>query len=139
MARNYSLARPEPHYPTQLQAATLGTVIERRLIVIIRCMKRKLAPKIIEYLKAPGPKRLDVWDTVLQGFGVRVSPNGRKVWFAVVRSNGRQKRVTIGTYPAISLAEASSRHAPLRAKLEQTLLISKGKLGSRSGTRPGVF
>jgi len=35
-------------------------------------MKRKLAPKIIEYLKAPGPKRLDVWDTILQGFGVRV-------------------------------------------------------------------
>jgi hypothetical protein len=30
----------------------------------------------------------------------------RKVWFAVVRSNGRQTRVTIGTYPAISLAEA---------------------------------
>ncbi len=69
-------------------------------------MRRKLAPKIIEYLKAPGPKRLDVWDTVLQGFGVRVSPTGRKVWFAVVRCIGRQKRVTIGTYPAISLAEA---------------------------------
>jgi len=73
-------------------------VTERRLIVIIRRMKRKLAPKIIEYLKAPGPKRLDVWDTVLQGFGVRVSPTGRKVWFAVVRFNGRQKRVTIETY-----------------------------------------
>jgi integrase len=66
----------------------------------------ELAPKIIEYLKAPGPKRLDIWDTVLQGFGVRVSPTGRKVWFAVVRFNGQQKRVTIGTYPAISLAEA---------------------------------
>jgi hypothetical protein len=45
-------------------------------------MRRKLAPKIIEYLKAPGPKRLDVWDTVLQGFGIRVSPSGRKAWFA---------------------------------------------------------
>ena len=49
---------------------------------------------------------MDVWDTALQCFGVRVSPNGRKTWFVIVRVNGRQKRVTIGTYPAISLAEA---------------------------------
>lgn len=70
-------------------------------------MRRKLAPKIIEHLKAPGPKRMDVWDTVLQGFGARVSPTGRKVWFVIVRDGtGRQRRVTIGTYPAISLAEA---------------------------------
>jgi hypothetical protein len=57
-------------------------------------------------LKSPGPKRLDVWDTVLQCFGLRVSPTGRKTWFVIVRQDGRQKRVTIGTYPAISLAEA---------------------------------
>ena len=69
-------------------------------------MRAKLSPKLIEHLKAPGPKRLDAWDTVLQCFGVRVSPNGRKTWFVIVRINSRQKRVTIGTYPAISLAEA---------------------------------
>jgi hypothetical protein len=69
-------------------------------------VRRKLAPKIVEHLKAPGPKRLEVWDIVLQGFGVRVSPTGRKVWFVVTRVGDRQKRVTIGTYPAISLAEA---------------------------------
>jgi integrase len=69
-------------------------------------MRRKLTSKAIEHLNAPGPKRLDVWDTVLQGFGARISPTGRKVWFTVVRFAGRQKRVTIGTYPAISLAEA---------------------------------
>lgn len=69
-------------------------------------MRRKLSPKIVEHLKATGPKRMDVWDTVLQCFGVRVSPNGRKSWFVIVRVDGRQKRVTIGTYPAISLAEA---------------------------------
>lgn len=79
---------------------------ERRLIVIISRMRKKLAPKIIDHLKAPGPKRLDLWDTVLQGFGVRVSPAGRKSWFVIVRVGGRQKRVTIGTYPAVSLAEA---------------------------------
>src|SRR5262245_20816062 len=69
-------------------------------------MSAKLSPKLVEYLKAPGPKRLDVWDTVLQCFGVRVSPGGRKSWFVIVRIGGCQKRVTIGTYPALSLAEA---------------------------------
>jgi hypothetical protein len=69
-------------------------------------MRRKLAPKLIDHLEAPGPERLDVWDTVLQCFGVRVSPGGRKTWFVIVRADGRQKRVTIGTYPAVSLAEA---------------------------------
>jgi hypothetical protein len=69
-------------------------------------MRAKLSPKGVEHLKAPGPKRLDVWDTVLQCFGMRVSPTGRKTWFVIVRADGRQKRVTIGTYPAISLAEA---------------------------------
>jgi hypothetical protein len=69
-------------------------------------MRAKLSPKLVEHLKAPGPKRLDVWDTVLQCFGVRVSPGGRKTWFVIVRVGGCQKRVTIGTYPALSLAEA---------------------------------
>ena len=72
-------------------------------------MRRKLSPKIVEHLKAPGPKRMDAWDTVLQCFGVRVSPSGRRTWFLIVRVDGRQKRVSIGTYPAISLAEARAK------------------------------
>lgn len=69
-------------------------------------MRRKLTSKVVEFLNSPGPKRMDVWDTVLQGFGVRVSPTGRKAWFVMVRPDGQPKRVTIGTYPAISLADA---------------------------------
>jgi integrase len=69
-------------------------------------MRRKLTSKVVEFLSVPGPKRMDVWDTVLQGFGMRVSPTGRKAWFVMVRPDGRPKRVTIGTYPAISLADA---------------------------------
>ena len=49
---------------------------------------------------------MDVWDTVLQGFGVRVSPSGRKVWSVIVRPNGTVRRIKVGTYPAVSLAQA---------------------------------
>lgn len=72
----------------------------------MRRMRRKLTSKVVEFLNAPGPKRMEVWDTVLQGFGVRVSPTGRKVWFVMVRPDGCPRRVTIGTYPATSLADA---------------------------------
>ena len=100
-SRHFNARRNNPP-----QSATSGTVTERPLVVIIRRMRRKLSPKVVEYLKASGPKRMDVWDTVLQCFGVRVSPGGRKTWFVIVRVDGRQKRVSIGTYPAITLAEA---------------------------------
>ena len=100
---------------------------ERRLVVIISRMRKKLAPKIIEHLKAPGPKRLDVWDTVLQGFGVRVSPAGRKSWFVIVRVGGRQKRVTIGTYPAISLAEARDEARKIIRDAQLGLLTDSAK------------
>ena len=79
---------------------------ERRLFVIIHDVKRKLTPKFVEHVTAPSVKRFEVWDTALQCFGIRVSPTGRKVWFVVVRVDGRQRRMTIGTYPALSLAEA---------------------------------
>ena len=35
-----------------------------------------------------------------------VARRGRKTWFVIVRVDGRQKRVSIGTCPAITLAEA---------------------------------
>jgi hypothetical protein len=69
-------------------------------------MRRMLSANLMEGFKAPGTKRLEVFDAGLQCFGTRVSPNGRKAWFVVIRQQGRQRRITIGTYPAISLAEA---------------------------------
>src|SRR5690349_16131886 len=39
-------------------------------------------------------------------FGVRVSRGGRKVFFLIYPENGRRKRVTLGTYPLLSLEAA---------------------------------
>src|SRR5262245_8724841 len=69
-------------------------------------MRAKLSPKLVEHLKAQGPKRLDAWDTVLQCFGGRVARTGRRTWLLVARVGGCQNRVTICTYPPLSLAEA---------------------------------
>ncbi|WP_431300633.1 tyrosine-type recombinase/integrase [Tabrizicola sp. BL-A-41-H6] len=72
-------------------------------------MKQKLTSRYIETVKAPGPKRLEVYDQLLPGFGVRVSTTGRKTWFCSARTNGRTQRVKIGTYPAVGLADARER------------------------------
>lgn len=49
---------------------------------------------------------VDYWDTVLRGFGVRVSAQGRKTWVLRYRVNGRQRRLTIGTFQSLGLAKA---------------------------------
>lgn len=41
-------------------------------------------------------------------FGVRVSLNGRKVFFLILSSNGKRQRKTIGIFPVISLLHAKN-------------------------------
>lgn len=50
------------------------------------------------------------WDAKVPGFGVRVSgKTGRKSWVVRYRANGTRRRVTLGTYPTVSLADARDR------------------------------
>jgi hypothetical protein len=69
-------------------------------------VRKKLTAKTIETLAHHGPRRLEVYDVTLPGFGLRISPNDHKSWFCVVRDYGRQRRVTLGPYPRVSLADA---------------------------------
>jgi integrase len=69
-------------------------------------MRKTLTAKLIENLQPRTDRRYEVRDLLLPGFGVRVSVNGKKSWFAVARINGRQVRHTIGNYPTVSLGEA---------------------------------
>ena len=39
-------------------------------------------------------------------FGIRLSSTGRKVFFFIYSLHGKRKRLTLGTYPALSLTEA---------------------------------
>lgn len=65
----------------------------------------RLTDTYIKSLK-PRPKRYEVFDAQLPGFGIRVAASGRKSWIVFGRQNGRRLRATLGTYPQISLAEA---------------------------------
>jgi len=70
--------------------------------------KIKLTKSAIDALK-PGPKDVVVWDLSLPGFGVKVTPTGRKVFIALYRTRGgrsRLRKYTIGPYGRVTLHHA---------------------------------
>lgn len=65
-----------------------------------------LNAKLVERLKAPTTGQMEIFDRALPGFGIRVSKGGRKAWVFLYRSQGRKRRLTLGSYPALSLSDA---------------------------------
>lgn len=68
----------------------------------MRCL---LNDKKIASIK-PCSKRQEFWDLSLPGFGMRVTKNGQKTFFVMCRDQHRQRRVSLGRYPIITLSEA---------------------------------
>ncbi len=74
-------------------------------------MKQKLTDLLLKNLKAPSEGRLEVFDTLLPGFGVRVGKRGRPTYFVMYRVHGKQFRQTLGSHPATKLADARDQAA----------------------------
>ena len=73
----------------------------------------KLTARTVDALHTSDGRQVDYWDLDHPGFGVRVAGGGRKTWVVMYRHNGRLRRHSLGTYPALSLADA--RHEALQA------------------------
>ena len=54
-----------------------------------------------------------------KGLYVEVFPNGSRLWRQKYRITGKEKRLALGAYPEVSLAEARKRSDAARAKVEQ--------------------
>jgi len=54
-----------------------------------------------------------------KGLYVEVFPNGSKLWRQKYRIGGKEKRLALGAYPEVTLAEARKRSDAARAKIEQ--------------------
>ena len=71
--------------------------------------KRNLTDRTLKALKpAAAGKLCDIMDSVVPGFGVRVSDSGRRTFMLVARYPGSPNptRRAIGVYGAITLADA---------------------------------
>lgn len=59
--------------------------------------------------KGQSNERYIVWDTNIQGFGLRVYPSGRKAYVLSYRHHGRKRLMTIATHGVETLAQAQSK------------------------------
>lgn len=57
----------------------------------------------------PRAARYDVWDAIVPGLTLRVTPAGAKSWTVVSRYRRKPLRVTLGPYPALPLAGAREK------------------------------
>ncbi len=66
----------------------------------------RLTKRVVENLPAKA-ERVVVWDTELKGFGVRVSPQGRKTYVVRYRTTGgADRRLTLATHGVMTTEEA---------------------------------
>ena len=74
----------------------------------------------IKNLKRPKTGRTEYWDDHVKGLGLRVSASGARSWVLITRSlqagEWKQQRVTLGTYPALSLGDARSKAQEAKGK-----------------------
>ena len=78
-------------------------------------MKAPLTSRKVASLKPPESGQVDVFDERTPGFGVRITPSGRKSFVCFYRVGGKLRRWTIGSCDSLSLAEARARAKKARA------------------------
>lgn len=71
----------------------------------------KLTKRAVDALSPDVERDFIVWDAELKGFGVRVTPAGRKSFIIGFRARGSRqfKRLALGTYGALTVDEARQR------------------------------
>ena len=77
-------------------------------------MAQGLTDTRIRNLKPPPAGRLEITDPICRGLCMRVTANGVKTFAFRYRVNGRPERLTLGTYPDLTLRDARRRTDQLR-------------------------
>ena len=69
-------------------------------------VKKALTDAAVKRLKPPADGQTEVFDQGYPGLALRLSYGGRKAWTYFYRHGEKLRRMMLGTYPALSLAEA---------------------------------
>lgn len=71
--------------------------------------RKNLTARFVETVKVE--TRTDLWDDMIKGLVLRVSPTGVKSWSVIYtrESDGSRQRVTLGQFPAVSLEKARAK------------------------------
>lgn len=79
----------------------------------------KITKRLVD-ATAPGSAEIFLWDTELKGFGLRVSPGGRKVFVCQYRLGGRgskSRRETVGPFGPLTVEMAREKARVLLARV----------------------
>ena len=68
--------------------------------------KRALTAIAVERIKPPAKGQVEIFDRGYPGLALRVSYGGGKAWAMFYRHGGKLRRLTLGLFPAMGLAEA---------------------------------
>jgi len=84
-------------------------------------MRRDLTDVYLRAVKPPASGRIELWDSRVRGLCFRLTAAGAAAWTVRGRAaDGRHTRVTLGTYPALGLADAR------RAALDALAALQRG-------------
>jgi integrase len=80
---------------------------------------RTLTAAAVERLRAPSGGQADHFDQGYPGLALRVSYGGAKTWVYFYRLFGKQKRMTLGRWPSMSLAAAREAWREARKTIDK--------------------
>lgn len=92
-----------------LHPASIHTLTEQMLVCHVSQMRRKLTPKLLDSLRPDPFRRYEVRDEVVTGLLIRVSITGSLVWYLTTAVRDQPRRIKLGTYPILSVADARER------------------------------
>jgi integrase len=76
-----------------------------------------LTDRQIRAIKSPAVGRVELVDSLARGLTIRVTARGVRTWVVRYVKDGRQRRHTLGHYPAVTLADARRLAERLRGDL----------------------
>lgn len=85
----------------------------------------------------PAAKTRKMYDS--QGLYLEVAPSGGKWWRLKYRWQGREKRLSLGIYPDVSLLEARRRRDEARQMLADGVDPSAARKAEKAASRPDTF
>jgi integrase len=98
--------------------------------------KVKLTAATVGKTRPPGSGRLELWDTQVPGLALRITAKGIRSWCIRYRASGKQRRFTIGSYPAISLSKARTEALEAMRNVQQGQDIQREKEAARIAVVP---
>jgi integrase len=82
-------------------------------------LARTLTAAAVERIRAPSSGQIDHFDQGYPGLALRVSYGGARTWVYFFRLHGKQKRMTLGRFPSMSLAAAREAWRDARTTVDK--------------------